>query len=222
MSARAPLGVVLAGGAGTRLGAGRPKALVELAGATLLERAVAALRNLCDGVVVAAPASLELPGCTAPRVDDPSGAAGPLAGIAAAARAHPGRDAIVLGVDFPLAGEALLRGLLARLGPGEAVIPAPGGRAQPLVAVYRARALSKMAARFAAGERAVTRATESLDADRPGDATLAALPGGAAALLNVNTPDDLTAAARALAGNDPVARAHGRGEDGGEAETSGG
>lgn len=198
MSARAPVGVALAGGAGARLAAGRPKALVELAGGTLLARAVAALRAVCDGVVVAAPASLALPGCPAPRVDDPPGAAGPLAGIVAAARAHPDRDAIVLGVDFPLAGEALLRGLLARLGPRDAVIPAPGGRAQPLVAVYSARALERIAARFDAGERAVTRATAALDADRPDDVALDALPGGAAALLNVNTPADLAVAARAL------------------------
>ena len=199
MSARAPIGIVLAGGAGTRLAAGRPKALVELAGTTLLARAVATLAEVCDGVVVAAPAALALPGCPAPRVDDPPGAAGPLAGIVAAARAHPQRDAVVLGVDFPLAGAALLRGLLARLGDREAVIPAPGGRAQPLVAVYTARALARLAARFEAGERAVTRTSAALDADRPDDAALEMLPGGGAALLNVNAPEDLAAAARALA-----------------------
>jgi molybdopterin-guanine dinucleotide biosynthesis protein A len=198
LSDRGPIGIVLAGGAGARLGAGRPKALVELAGATLLARAVLTLEEVCVEVVVAAPATLALPGCRAPRVDDPAGAAGPLAGIVAAVRAHPGRGAIVLGVDFPLVTPAFLRALIARRGSHHAVIPAPGGRAQPLAAVYAAAALAHLAARFETGERAVTAATAGLDAVRPDDAALAAITGGKDALLNVNTPADLAAAARAL------------------------
>ncbi len=192
------LGIVLAGGTGTRLGAGRAKALVELGGHTLLERACATLSACCDDLVVAAPAALELPGCPAPRAADAPGTAGPLAGIVAGAAARPARDAIVLGVDFPLVTPAWLGALAARRGGREAVIPAPGGRIQPLVAVYAAPALETLAARFAAGERAVTRAARALDADLPDDAALDLLPGGRAALLNVNTPADLEAARAAL------------------------
>src|SRR5205823_2525511 len=52
LTGRVPLdGIVLAGGSGRRLG--RPKATVELAGTTLVERAVAILRRQCPrGVVV--------------------------------------------------------------------------------------------------------------------------------------------------------------------------
>jgi 2-C-methyl-D-erythritol 4-phosphate cytidylyltransferase len=49
------VGIVPAGGSGERLGADRPKAFVVLAGKTLLERSVEALRPVCDRVVVAAP-----------------------------------------------------------------------------------------------------------------------------------------------------------------------
>jgi molybdopterin-guanine dinucleotide biosynthesis protein A len=199
LNPRAPLGVALAGGAGTRLGLGRPKALALLGGVTLLERAVATLRSLCDEVVVAAPASLHLPDCPAPRADDPPGGAGPLAGIVGAVHGRTDRVAVVLGVDFPLIAPAALRALLARLGAHDAVIPAPGGRAQPLVAVYAPAGLRRMAAAFAAGERTVTAATATLDADRPDDEALEAIEGGAAAFLNVNTPDDLDRAARRLA-----------------------
>lgn len=59
--ARTPGGagvVVVAAGSGSRLGADRPKALVEVAGATLLEHAVrGALLAGVDAVVVVAPAS---------------------------------------------------------------------------------------------------------------------------------------------------------------------
>src|SRR5262249_32784657 len=55
------LGVLLAGGRGTRLGAGIPKALVVCGGRTLLARALATLDTLGDAVVVVAPRGLELP-----------------------------------------------------------------------------------------------------------------------------------------------------------------
>ena len=53
------VGIVPAGGSGERLGADRPKAFVVLAGKTLLERSVEALRPVCDRVVVAVPAGSE-------------------------------------------------------------------------------------------------------------------------------------------------------------------
>jgi 2-C-methyl-D-erythritol 4-phosphate cytidylyltransferase len=53
--------LVVAAGRGERLGSSGPKALVALAGATLLERSVALARTACDEVVVALP-----PGCDAP------------------------------------------------------------------------------------------------------------------------------------------------------------
>jgi len=191
---------VLAGGEGRRLGLGRPKALAALGGATLLDRAVATLEAACGDLLVAAPATLALPGCRAVRVDDPPGVAGPLAGLVAAARARPRCDAVVLGVDFPLVTPAWVAALLGHVASCDAVLPCPGGRPQPLAAVYTARALEHLVARFEAGERAVTAALAGLNAARLDDAALAALPGGADALLNVNTPDDLERALRALQG----------------------
>jgi molybdenum cofactor guanylyltransferase len=197
LNADVPLGIVLAGGTGERLAAGKPKALVELAGTTLLARAVATLEALCLPVVVAAPADLALPGCPVPRVADAAGG-GPLAGLAGAWRAVPGRTSIVLGVDFPLVRVAALRALLDRLGEVEAVIPEPGGRPQPLVAVYAAAAMARMAALFDQGIRAVTRASADLHALRVGDADLALIEGGLENFMNVNTAADLLEAARRL------------------------
>ncbi len=49
------VGIVPAGGSGERLGADRPKAFVVLAGRPLLEWSLAALRAVCERVVVAVP-----------------------------------------------------------------------------------------------------------------------------------------------------------------------
>lgn len=196
MSPPRVLGIVLAGGAGTRLGAGVPKAWARIAGRMMVERAVETLLAVCDEVVVTAPRSLALPSGSAPRADDPPGAAGPLAGIVGGWRAAPDWTAIVLGVDFPLVRPDLLRALLGRLGAHDAVIPHPGGRAQPLVAIYAPRVREVFEAALASGERAVTRAVASLEADRPGDDVLSSLEGGRSALMNVNTREDLRRAQR--------------------------
>jgi len=198
----ATLGVLVAGGAGVRLGLGVPKALARVGELTLLERGVRTLQAVCDEVVVAAPAALVLPmptaigGPPAARVADAPGAAGPLAGVVAGLASRPYTIALVLGVDFPCVSAALLEALRARLGDRAAVVPAPGGIPQPLVAAYAPGARAILTARLEAGERSLLAAVEALDAVRLDDAGLERLPGGLGSFLNVNTRDDLAEAER--------------------------
>lgn len=196
---RATLGVVVAGGRGTRLGAPTPKALVRFAGATLLDRAIALARETCDTIVVVAPADFELPIPAGVRVDDPRPGMGPLGGMVAGLRARAHARAIVLAVDLPLLGAPLLEALLAGLEGRSAAVPAPAGMPQPLAAAYAADAVATLERRLAAGERSVVAAVRTLDPWFAGDEELDRIPGGAAQLLNVNTAADLEAAERALA-----------------------
>jgi molybdenum cofactor guanylyltransferase len=192
-----PLGILLAGGRGERLGLGRPKALAELAGETLLARACAALRAVCAEIVVVAPADLELPAPQgARRLLDPG--LGPLGGIAACAATIACARAVVLGVDFPLVRPALLAALLQRLEGRRAVVPSPGGRPQPLVAAYAGEAVVALAASFERGERSVTRAVLALEPLVLEDVELAALPGGLESFGDVDTRDALADAERRL------------------------
>jgi molybdopterin-guanine dinucleotide biosynthesis protein A len=191
------LGILLAGGRGSRLGLGAPKALAPWAGGTLLSHALATLRATCDDVVVSAPRDLALPVPGGMRADDPPGAAGPLAGLVAGLAARPWSRALALGVDLPLVGAALLRALGERLGEAPALVPAPGGRAQPLAAWYAPAALAPLAAALARGERALVPAVAALAPRYADDAALAALGAGPLEFLNVNTPADLAEAARA-------------------------
>jgi hypothetical protein len=55
-----------------------------------------------------------------------------------------------------------LRDLLSRLGGHDAVIPEPGGKSQPLVAVYGALAARALADDFADGERSIVAAEARL------------------------------------------------------------
>jgi molybdopterin-guanine dinucleotide biosynthesis protein A len=194
------LGVVLAGGRGSRLAAGVPKAHATLLGRTLLARAVATLETLCDAVVVAAPADLPLGAFEALRATDPPHAAGPLAGLVAGLGVHAHGRALVLGVDFPLITGAHLASLRDQLGrsAAPAVAPCPAGVMQPLVSALLGAAAEPLAAALANGERSPAAAFTALGVERLDDAALATLGVPVAAFLNVNAPADLEAAARAL------------------------
>ncbi|HEX2231854.1 MAG TPA: 2-C-methyl-D-erythritol 4-phosphate cytidylyltransferase [Thermoleophilaceae bacterium] len=107
------VGIVPAGGSGERLGADRPKAFVVLAGKTLLERSVEALRPVCDRVVVAVPAGEE---SGADRVaGGPSRSASVRNALAAAPEAE---IAVVHDAARPLATPELARRCVEALEPG--------------------------------------------------------------------------------------------------------
>jgi molybdenum cofactor guanylyltransferase len=197
------LGVLVAGGSGSRLGLGVPKAMASVGGMTLLERGVRTLSGLCDRIVVSAPARMRLPmsamaGTPLHRADDPAGTSGPLAGVVAGLSATDYRQALVLAVDLPMATPGALAALLARLDDHQAVLPMVDGLPQPLAAAYAPTAVTLLAARLSAGERALTVAVESLQALWIRDEAWAGLPGGLDNFFNVNTRADLAEAERRL------------------------
>jgi molybdopterin-guanine dinucleotide biosynthesis protein A len=188
----ATLGVLLAGGRGSRLAHGVPKALVRVGGLTLLERSLVVLRAVCDEVVVVAPAELALPLDGMERVADPPGCEGPLGGLVAGLQARPCERAIVLAVDFPLMRPGMLRELASRLASHAGVLPAPGGMLQPLAAVYAPWTAGRLAERLVAGEWAVVPAAALLGPRVVHDEELARLDGGLDCFLNLNGPEDRT------------------------------
>lgn len=97
------LGVVLAAGSGTRMGA--PKASLVVAGQRLLDRAVAALRNgSCDDVVAVVPVGVT--GADAvPTIENPSAITGMRSSLELALTVAQGYDALaVMLVDTPGVG----------------------------------------------------------------------------------------------------------------------
>lgn len=124
------LGAVLAGGRSSRFGS--DKALAEIGGATLLERAVAALERQCDSVIVVGRS--DAPVETVP--DWPRPDCGPLGGIAGALRHAETRgfaSVLTCGVD----SLDLPADLLESLSPGPAFLAS-----QPVIGHWPATAFA--------------------------------------------------------------------------------
>ena len=116
-----PVALLVAAGSGERLGHGRPKALVEVAGRTLLDWSLAALRAAgIDQVVVALPEGARTPpGCVGVR-----GGATRSASVRAALAAAPPGDVVVHDAARPLASPELFAAALAALQDADCAIAA--------------------------------------------------------------------------------------------------
>ena len=209
--AGALVGVVLAGGEGRRMGPGVPKPLRRLGGRPMVAHVVERLRpQVMDLVVVA---NDPLPGLRAlkvPVIPDPPDVLraaeregrrlGPLAGILAGmewARAHHPHVGWILTApaDVPFLPLDLTVRLCGYMhGPEPDVLMVRhGGRREHTLAVWSVRLAADL--RRAILEEGMRRVEEF--ACRHAFAELV-WPGGAAPFLNVNTPADLSAAARRL------------------------
>lgn len=180
-------GCVLIGGQSRRMGT--PKHLLVQEGRTWIERTVAVLEPLVGQVVLAGAGMLPASLFGMERVNDVPGLGGPLAGLLAVFRAHPGVSWLVAACDLPdLRAEALVW-LLGCRAPGvRAILPdlAGDGRVEPLLAYYHQSCREPLEVLATQGLLRVSR--------------LAAVPGVLTpqppAVLqgswrNVNTPEDL-------------------------------
>jgi molybdopterin-guanine dinucleotide biosynthesis protein A len=195
-----PVGVVLAGGLGRRIGGA--KATTELAGHPLIEYPLRALAAVLAEVRVVAKPDTALPqhlagpqarsGMPGPRgVEvwiEPAEPHHPLVGIAHALRMAGPRGVLVCAADMPfLTAEVLARLAYAEAGGAPAVVAVgASGRSEPLLGRYEPAAAALLA-------------DAALAACEPLRSVVARLgprlvPVDAAVLFNVNTREDLARA----------------------------
>jgi molybdopterin-guanine dinucleotide biosynthesis protein A len=190
-------GVILAGGQARRMG-GADKAFVALGGRPLISHVLDRLEPQVERVLISAngdPARFAAFGCPVLADAVPQG---PLSGVLAALDAAAGMGAthvVSTPVDTPfLPGDLVPQLLLAAEASSDGLaFAAASDGAHPATALWPVALAPALAAFLAAGEAKVTRFTDAHHAAR-------AMFPDARAFMNLNTPEDLSAAEALLKG----------------------
>jgi molybdopterin-guanine dinucleotide biosynthesis protein A len=125
---------ILAGGKSRRMG--RNKALMEIGGVPIVQRALDALAQVAERVRVIADEPEDYRFLGVPILRDAIGGMGPIGGVYTAARASGSGLFYTVACDLPALQPDLMR-LLAEEAKGyDAAVPRTGERAHPLCAVY--------------------------------------------------------------------------------------
>jgi molybdopterin-guanine dinucleotide biosynthesis protein A len=185
-----PVGVVLAGGLGRRIGG--DKAVVELAGRPLISYPVTALRAVLGDVKVLVKPGTTLPGLAGVEIwTEPAEPHHPLVGILHALRSAAPRPVLICAADMPfLTAEAVRELAGADPGGAPAVVAARARGLEPMLGCYRPQAADLLE-------------PAALEARQPLRAAVAAigprlLDLDPELLFNVNTPADLARAEQML------------------------
>ena len=186
-----PIGLVLAGGRGRRMG--RTKGDLVVDGQGLASRAAGVLQPLCRGVLISLARGAPNPAPGFPAVEDaPPEGRGPLAGIHAAFEATDEADLLILACDYARVETSLLARLLERAeDPSDLVVLSDAtDRLHPLVGLWRRGMAAAVAEALESGQYKVgfladrDRAQRLVPADFP-EADLGR------ALVNLNLRTDL-------------------------------
>jgi molybdenum cofactor guanylyltransferase len=188
---RPPIGVILAGGLGRRMGGS--KAVVRLGGRPLILYPLEALTLALDDVAVIAKADTLLPSLPGVTIwIEPSAPRHPLVGITHALALAGRRPIVVCAGDLPFVTPELID-RLAHADPGgaPAVIASHEGEMQPLLGCYQQAAAKPLAQAAAAAD---TPLREVVAAIGPRQLVVEDVEE----LFNVNAPDDLLMASAML------------------------
>jgi molybdenum cofactor guanylyltransferase len=186
--------VVLAGGAGSRIGGGKPLKL--LGGKRLIDRAEALARQWSDILAVAVREPEQTGSTTLTRILDEPGIEGPLAGLAAALRFA--RDAgcqavLTIPADMPFLPTDLGSRLIDGLANASAALASSGGHLHPVCGNWQVSALEDIADYLASERRSLRGFAEAI-----GFQTVEWRNEPLDPFFNINSEQDLTVAERLL------------------------
>jgi molybdopterin-guanine dinucleotide biosynthesis protein A len=190
--ADAPLltGLLLAGGGSRRMGSDKTSPDFLVGGEPLAARALRALDEVCDEVIVASGDGIRMAWLGLPQVADALPDSGPLGGLVAGLDAATHPHVAVVAADMPFASPAVLRLLASLVGGHDAAVPVSPRGTEPLHALYARGTLASFEEALRDGRLSVRVALEGLDVRvvteaewRPAD------PDGRFA-ENVNRPED--------------------------------
>jgi molybdopterin-guanine dinucleotide biosynthesis protein A len=186
-AASLPVGVILAGGSGTRLA---DKAGSTVGGVPIIQRVLNALRPACGSMLLVVGQRQEWPGVGIPQVHDEFSGCGPLAGIHAALKAT-GQPCFVVACDMPFLDSGLIRYMVRQGGGREAVVPFVRGRYEPLHALYSPQCLTPIEESLGRGNLKVADLFPRLRVRQISEEEIRRFGEPEVLFFNVNTPEEL-------------------------------
>lgn len=190
------VGIILAGGLNTRMG-GRNKALLRLGDRYFLDYIVRALNGCIDNLLLATrePEVYEQWGIE--TVKDIFAVRSPLAGIHAGLVHMQAEYAFCTSCDAPLLQSEVVRVLVESIHPGfDVIVPALGTYYQPLCAVYSKRCIPFIEELLTGGDMKTDHLFDRVSVRKVPYRKIRAVDPNLHSFFNVNTPEDLEAAAR--------------------------
>jgi len=195
-------GLLQAGGGSTRFG--MDKALVKLAGKTMLQRTGELLTNVCDEVSIVAPAG-KYGNAPWPVVADRWPGEGPLGGILTALSTLQGSGtgahwALIVSCDMPFLSQEFLVSLCEHASMSRAlvVVPQSVNGLEPLCACWCLSAAGRVQAAFDSGVRKVSEAMKRLPMEVLDELAWKRFDTEGRLFWNMNTPADFVEARRIL------------------------
>lgn len=184
-------GVILCGGAGSRLG-GRNKAFLNLDGQCFLERLRNTLAPLVDELLLVARDADIFADFAERTVTDIYTARCALTGIHAGLKQARSSHAFFVACDAPLLRPALVRGLMGQAtDETDAVVPEYDGFLEPLCAVYSRQCLPAIEELLDSGIYQIRRLYPMIRVHKVDKAFLRELDPDLESFFNVNTEEDL-------------------------------
>ena len=191
---------VLVGGRSRRMGT--DKAFVEFHGRMLIDRALGLVTAITPKVYILG--SRAKFGAFGKVVEDEFAEHGPLGGIHAALRSSTSDLNLILAVDMPFVQERFLKYLVCEAEKRDAVatVPKAAGNWQPLCAVYRKAFADLAESALRSGRNKIDPLFKEALVRVITDDELEQAGFGAELFRNLNTPEDLRAAADVLRARD--------------------
>jgi molybdopterin-guanine dinucleotide biosynthesis protein A len=186
---------ILVGGRSRRMGRNKALLTLEPSGPSVIERAVGALREVTDHIMIvgADPSAYTFLGL--PWVDDRVPGTGPLGGIQAALSATRGDRVLVTACDMPFLNPILLRAMVAWPHDYDVLLPRVT-ELQPLHAIYTRSCLPIIEQQLARREYRLTGWFDRVNVVVIEQATVEQYDPDLRSCVNLNTPADLAAARR--------------------------
>lgn len=189
-------GVILAGGASSRLG--MDKNFVTVGGMQLIQRVVSVLKPLCDEVIISTNSPHLFEEYKLKTVKDIHPIGGALAGIHSGLTAMSARRGMFVACDMPFLNGRLIE-YMKNQNEADAVVPIWNGKYEPLHAVYSKNCLGAIKRSIASGIKKIIHFYDEINVKIVSEEKIKRFDAEGLCFFNINTPADLERA-RIIAG----------------------